>query len=380
MLKEADYYTTVKRATMLSAVSNAFMSVLKLIIGTFANSSALFADGIHSLSDVLTDIFVVVATRYGCQQADHDHPYGHARIETAAVVGVALLVSFAGLGIFIDAVLHVFEPVSVAHGMMVISVVVAVLSVVINEGLFRYMQWVAKRVDSSLLAANAWHNRIDAVSSMVVLLGLAGSFLGYPWLDAIAAMIVGLLIIKMGCWDLGWTSLRELVDTGLAQEVLTAIEAVILRVPGVRSIHQLRTRSMAGHIILDVHVLVDAYLSVSEGHYIGEQVRVQLTEQMDKVTDVTVHIDLENDESEMLSMQLPARHVIMQILEQHWCHLTGFAASQVTLHYVDGCLYIELHLRLADVREDMDVILSAYRTAIAEVEVIENLAILLVAK
>ena len=378
-MDQNDYYSEAKRVTLIGALVNILLAVVKLFVGWFARSHALFADGLHSLSDVVSDFCVLFATRYGSRQADEDHPYGHAKIETVAVVGLALLVSFAGIAIIVDGLDHLLNIDGAMTPPGSITLWVAVISVLVNEALFRYMMSVGKKIDSALLQANAWHNRSDAATSIVVLIGIGGSLLGYPYLDAIASIIVGFFIIKMGCWDLGWAGLRELVDTGLDKEQCDRIREVILQVPGVTSIHQLRTRSMGGRVYLDVHVLVDPYLSVSEGHYVGEQVQTILVDKMAQVMDVTVHVDPEDDEYDEPNKNLPPRDQVVAELSKCWKDLPGYTEAQIRLHYLSGCLQIELLLPFAYSQENVEQLLQDYRTNLQRSTIAQKLFIHFVA-
>ena len=193
-------YQQAKRVTLVSAFFNACLAFGKLLIGFFSGSHGILADGLHSLSDLLTDFLVIVASKYGSQEADDDHPYGHQRIETAATFFLSLLLVVTGTGLLWDSLLHSFSDKAILDGTSAIMMIC--LSLIVNEGLFHYTMHHGKRLDSKLLIANAWHHRSDSMSSFVVLIGLVGNLLGYYFLDAIAASIVGGLIIKMG-WSLG---------------------------------------------------------------------------------------------------------------------------------------------------------------------------------
>ena len=199
-------------------------------------------------------------------------------------------------------------------GLLAMSI--ALISVVSKEAIYQYTASAARRLRSKMLLANAWHSRTDAISSVIVAIGVGGAMAGYPYLDAIAAVAVALMIAKIG-WDLLWKSLQELIDTSLEDDQLEAIRESIIGVHGVHALHMLRTRRSGNDALVDVHILVDPALSVSEGHQIGEQVRNVLIDQMDEVSDVTVHIDPEDDEIASPCDTLPTRAVVMQRLERH---------------------------------------------------------------
>lgn len=335
-------YQLVRRVTLIGALVNALLATSKIILGLVGHSQGLVADGFHSIADLFTDALVILASRLGSQQADLDHPYGHGRIETAATVMLAILLMLTGIGIIGQAVYELIKPVKLSvHSF---TLWVALISILSNEVLFHYTLRAAKKSQSELLRANAWHHRSDAASSLVVLIGITGSLLGYPYLDAIAAIIVGLLIVKMS-WNFGWQSLRELVDTGVDPATLKRIEQTIYTVPGVTALHMLRNRSMAGRVLIDVHVQVASYITVSEGHYIATQVHHQLLSTLDNIEDVTVHIDPENDEESKYIIDLPPRCEFLELLKLKLKHIDAYRhCSEIRLHYLRAKLGVEILL------------------------------------
>ncbi len=348
-------YKATTRVTVVGAVVNFILAIFKIIIGTTGHSHALIVDGIHSFSDLLSDGLVVFAAKHGNQTPDDDHPYGHARIETAfaAVLGGILIA--VGIGIVIDAVErltsgHVLTPES-------ITIWVALLSVLSKEVLYRYTMIYANRFNSSLLKANAWHHRSDAVSSIVVLVGIAGSIAGFPYLDAAAAVIVSMMVAKIG-WEIAKESIEQLVDKGLDPDKVESISAHIAEIPGVKRLHMLRTRQMGAEALLDVHVEVAPHLSVSEGHRIGDEVSKELTREFSDISQVLIHIDPEDDEDSPKSSDLPLRNEIMSDLKQCWDQvMEPRKIEDVVFHYLDGKVRIQVILSLS--------ILSAFDDAIA---------------
>jgi cation diffusion facilitator family transporter len=279
-------------------------------------------------------------------------------------LGLVLLVVAAGIGW--DAVRRLFHPEALlVPG--VIALVVAAASVLAKEALYWYTLAVARRIRSNLLRANAWHHRSDAASSVVVIVGVGGTMAGLPYLDAIAAIGVAFMVAKIG-WDLGWHSLRELVDTALDAETVEAIRKEIAEVDGVHSVHQLRTRRMGPDALVDVHVLVEPRLSVSEGHHISESVRFRLVRRFDEVQDVLVHIDPEDDENATPSINLAPRRAILAALSPHWVAALPPAVTpqRIELHYLDGRVYVELYLPLAVLGHGEGDTMRAALTASAE--------------
>ena len=211
-----------QRVTWVGAIVNLVLAVLKIIVGIFGHSAALVADGIHSLSDLASDFVVLLASKHGSQPADENHPYGHARIETAATVVLGILLMIVAVGIAWDAVERSLTPDAIIRPSM-LAILVAILSLASKEWLYQYTMAVARRIHSKLLEANAWHHRSDAISSVVVLIGVAGAMAGYAVLDAIAAFIVAMMIGHIA-WQLISNSVKELVDTAVDDETQQQID------------------------------------------------------------------------------------------------------------------------------------------------------------
>jgi cation diffusion facilitator family transporter len=339
------HYPAARRATLIGAVINLLLSGIKVVVGVVGHSQALIADGIHSLSDLVSDLLVLVGAKQGEIAADEQHPYGHGRIETLTTVAVGLLLIAVAAGISVSAVQRLFEPALLTQPTPAV-LVAALLSILLKEGLYHYTLRVANRIRSNLLRANAWHHRSDALSSVVVLIGVAGTMAGLDYLDAIAAVIVSLMVAKAGV-ELGWEAVQELIDTGLGQEKLRAIREEIQQVEGVRAMHRLRTRRMGANVLVDLHILVDPRLSVSEGHHIADHVELTLFKQIPDISDVTVHIDPENDEQNRPCTSLPMRNELIQRLAVCWADTPECAyIEDYTLHYLDGELDLEVWLPL----------------------------------
>lgn len=340
------------KATWWGLIVNLLLSIGKLVFGFIGHSQALIADGLHSLSDLVSDGMVLLATHHSNVEADEDHPYGHARYETFATITLAVLLTAVGIGIGVGAVNRLFDYQNIATPTQ-ITLVIAGLSILSKEVLYQYTMVIARRVKSKLLEANAWHHRSDAISSIVVFVGIAGAIWGYPILDSVAAIIVAFMICKIG-WDLGHQSFQELVDTGLEPETLQEMESAILSVDGVKQMHMLRTRRMGHSALADVHILVSPKISVSEGHQISEAVEIALIGQFDEVNDVTVHIDPEDDEhTENSCKHLPLRADILSSLAEYWQDIPETQQLlDTTLHYLDGTVNIELVLPLKIIQSE----------------------------
>jgi len=331
--------------SIVGAITNLILSAVKIIFGYISHSQALIVDGIHSLSDLLSDVLVMFASHHANQEPDDEHPYGHGRFETAATLALGILLLLVALGIGWDTVERLLsnEPVEVPGQLALYA---ALFSILANEALYWYTIIVARRIHSKLLEANAWHHRSDAVSSIVVLIGIGGTQLGISNLDMIAALIVAVMIAKIG-WQLGWQALEELVDKSLDQEEVDNFTNLIEAVDGVHSLHMLRTRKTGHQSAADVHILVDPWLTVSEGHMIAVAVEEELKNKVDHLSDVTVHIDPEDDEEAPNCKDLPLRQEVMQILQNAWDEDEKiFTQAEISLHYLSGKIKIDLVLPL----------------------------------
>lgn len=276
------------RSTMVSVLVNVVLTVVQVLTGLWSGSQALVADGIHSLSDLLSDFVVLLANRHSHKDADEDHQYGHRRFETAASLALGLLLTAVAAAMLWQAVIKITgaEPVPPVHGA---ALGVALFTLVSKEALFRYMLAVAERVRSSMLVANAWHARSDAASSLVVALGIGGNMAGLPLLDPVAALIVGLMVGRMGL-RFGWDALNDLMDRAASHEQIRDIRRALEDTPGVLGVHGLRTRKMGDMIMVDAHLEVDENLTVRQGHEISVLARERVTRDL-PVLDVMTHLD-----------------------------------------------------------------------------------------
>lgn len=341
-MQEARYRET-RLAALVGAVVNLVLAFVKILFGWLGQSQSLLADGVHSLSDLLSDALVWFAARHAKEAPDEQHPYGHGRFETAGTVALGALLGLVGLGVIWDAVERLFAPEQLLTPSS-FTLYVAAFSILANEGLYHYTQYLAQRINSNLLRANAWHHRSDSISSVVVLVGIGGTLAGLPYLDAIAAVLVGVMIVHIG-WNLGWGAMQELVDAGLDEETVAEIRGIIDSVSGVNSIHMLRTRRMGGHASADVHVQVDSWLSVSEGHRIAEVVQMRLINEVEELFDVTVHIDPEDDEINAPCSDLPLRQEAERLLDATCRDIACYGRRQrLLLHYLSGRIDVDLYL------------------------------------
>jgi cation diffusion facilitator family transporter len=359
-ISQEERYIAIRNVTLLAIFLDIVLIIFQVIAGIIGHSQALIAEALHTFSDLISSGITLIAAKYSTQPPDLRHPYGHARFETLATVAVGGLLLLTTAGLLIDAQRRLFDPALLLTPTR-ITIIVAILSIVVQESLYHYTISIAKRVRSPMLRANAWHHRSDAISAGVALIGVVGSMLGFLWLDILATIVIAIMIGYVGL-SLSLPAINELVDTGLPKEELIEIEEIIKSVKGVRSLHQLRTRKMGINILVDIHILLDPRISVSEGHKISTAVRTRLIAEIPEITEVLVHIDVENDEIAKTISKLPSRDEITARLQQHWQSLeVAGAIEQITLHYLSGQLTIDIYLPLTLVQDFKEAQLLSQR-------------------
>lgn len=283
-----DKHQAAKRSTWVSVVVNVFLTITQVVAGVFSGSQGLIADGIHSLSDLVADFVVLFANHHSQKGPDDDHHYGHQRYENAASLVLGGLLLAVGVGMLWSAFQKIQQP-ELIQQVKIVALWVALGALIAKELLFRYMLAVANRVRSSMLIANAWHARSDAAASLVVAVGIIGNLMGYHMLDPLAAMIVGFMVTKMG-WGFSWDALHDLMDRAVDEESLNGIRLTLTETPGVLGWHDLKTRKMGDLILVDVHLEIDAYMTVEQGHDIALEARRRVMERY-PVLNVMTHVD-----------------------------------------------------------------------------------------
>jgi cation diffusion facilitator family transporter len=339
-------YQAGRRVTLIAAGINLFLAILKFAGGVFAHSQALIADAIDSTSDLFSDMAVLYGARQGSRAPDPKHPYGHGRVETLVSVFLGAVLLATAAGISLRSAQRLLNPADIVPPAPA-ALAVAVTAIALKEWIYRYTLRVGRETRSRMLEANAWHQRTDSISSLVVLLGVGGSLLGMPYLDPVAAIGVSVLIARVG-WELLWQSVSELTDAALSRERVAAIRKAIRGIEGVHDLHLLRTRQAGPDALVDVHVQVNPHISVSEGHRIAEHIRERLIEDLDEVSDVLVHIDTEDDQNFERGRTLPLRADVEARIRGELVGLAGAETVQrVLLHYDADRIGVELHLPLA---------------------------------
>ncbi len=333
------------RVTLAGLLLDALLGCLKVVIGIVFFSHALVADGIHSFSDLASDLMVLAVMRFSRQGPDLEHPYGHKRFETLGTVLLGAILIAVAFALVLESVQTLTG--GAGHPVPMWPVLVAAaLSIAGKEWMFRLTRNIGRRIRSDLLLANAWHSRTDALSSVIVFLTAAGAMLGYPWLDAVGAILVAVMVGKIG-WDFAWDSVKELVDTALAPTETRNLRDIAMTTEGVRDVHCLRSRRMANDFLLDIHLQVDPAISVSEGHQIGLKVTERIIESFPHIRDVTFHIDAEDDGhmEDQASSGLPMRSEVIPALEARWKTLIDFQkVGPIRLHYLGEKVSVELFL------------------------------------
>lgn len=289
-MESTDTVLQGRNITIAGLVVNVALSVLKFALGLAGHSQAVVADAVHSLSDMATDVLVLVGLKFWSAPADERHPYGHQRIETIITLAISLLLALVAGGLGWGAIRRLGGPVSCPP--LTVALLGPLVSIIIKETLFRRTRAVGRQIHSPALIANAWHHRSDALSSIPAFIAVAAASANPAWafLDPVGALIVALLILK-AAWEIASPALSELSERGANDEDVRQIAHLAQAVAGVCSVHRIRTRRLGAGWFVDLHVLVDGAISVRAGHDIATQVQHCLLEEGPSVADVTVHIE-----------------------------------------------------------------------------------------
>ncbi len=279
-----------RSVTLVGALVNAILILLKLFAGILGHSQALIADAVHSISDLFTDVVVLLGLRVGRKAPDEEHPFGHARIETlaSAIVGMALIGTALYLGI--ESALNIYRHTE--YHPTNLALFGAGVSIALKEALYHYTVYVGRRLKNQLIIANAWHHRSDSLSSVAVFAGVMGALIKPSWhiLDSFAALLVSFFIVKVGL-EILKNSLREFTDTAPPPEIMKKISNCTRSVDGVKEMHDLRVRVSGGLYQMETHIVVDGNLTVTEGHRIAKEVERCLEEKVEDLDRVIVHVD-----------------------------------------------------------------------------------------
>ena len=289
------------KVTLVGSIGNLVLLTFKFVAGIVGRSAAMTADAVHSLSDFLTDLIVLVFVRVGARPQDASHDYGHGKFETLATLFVALALVGAAIGIIVSGALKLARWLQGETLEMPGSLALwaALLSIVVKEVLFRYTIARGKALESPAVVANAWHHRSDALSSIGAAIGIGGALLlGQKWavLDPLASIVVGAMLVKVA-WDLLKSSTGELTDMSLPEESEREIEDIIRSFPEVTEPHDLRTRRIGNRIAIETHVLMNGDMPLREAHDIVTAIENRIKDRFGPATLVTIHMEPRDSES-----------------------------------------------------------------------------------
>lgn len=280
------------RISNVSIGVNVILSALKMFAGIIAHSSAMISDAVHSLSDVLSTIVVMIGIHISSKAEDADHQYGHERFECVASIILATMLLLTGAGIGISGIKTIMNGVEDIKVPGMLALAAAVISIVVKELMFWYTKKGADKINSGALRADAWHHRTDAMSSVGSLLGIGAARLGFPIFDPLASIVICLFIFK-AAYDIYKDAVDKMVDAAVDEDTLTEMKSLILSQEGVLGIDDIRTRLFGSRYYVDVEIKADSKLSLLEGHDIAERVHDRLEETFPEAKHVMVHVNPE---------------------------------------------------------------------------------------
>lgn len=289
----------IYKVTITGTIVNALLIALKFIAGVFGRSSALVADAVHSLSDFVTDMIVLIFVKIAGKPCDKTHDYGHGKYETFATMIIGMILLLAGIGLMVSGIHHIIDGLNgqILPRPGMIALIIAVISIISKEWLYRLTAGVGLRVKSQAVIANAWHHRSDAISSAGTLAGVAGAmFLGDRWhiLDPVAAVVVSIFIIKSG-YDIMKPSVNELLEGSLPEEDVNEIDRLVRSVPGIVNVHHLRTRHIGNSIAIDLHAKMDGNITLAEAHAIATKAEKVIRQHFGGSTIINIHMEPAKD-------------------------------------------------------------------------------------
>lgn len=288
---EMNFEKTAVRVSAVSIVGNILLSLFKLLAGIFAHSGAMVSDAVHSASDVISSIIVIIGVKLSARDSDDDHPYGHERLECVAAIVLAVILLITGIFIGSSAVENIaagnYEELAIPG---VLALVAAISSIVVKEAMFHYTKYYAVKLDSGAVMADAWHHRSDALSSVGALIGIAGSRMGLPVLDSVASLVICLFIVK-AAYDIFKDAVDKMVDHSCDKETEQALRDCVLAQEGVLGVDMLTTRVFGNKIYADIEISADGSKTLRESHAIAEKVHSTIEQQFPKVKHIMVHVN-----------------------------------------------------------------------------------------
>lgn len=288
---ESEFRKVANKVSLITIAGNVMLSVVKLLAGIIAHSSAMISDAIHSASDVFSTFVVIIGIKLSSKKADREHPYGHERLECVAAIILAMVLFITGLGIGVDAFKNIVQGKYndlQAPGML--ALVAAIVSIVSKEGMYWYTRFYAKKIDSSALMADAWHHRSDAFSSIGALIGICGARLGFPVMDSVASLVIFVFIVK-AAYDIFKDALDKMVDHSCDEETEKQISECVMRNEQVLGIDLLQTRMFGNKIYVDIEIGLPSYYTLEQSHGIAEAVHQEIEHNFPKVKHIMVHVN-----------------------------------------------------------------------------------------
>ena len=288
---ETEFRQVANKVSLITITGNLVLSVMKLMAGIMAHSSAMISDAIHSASDVFSTFVVIIGIRLASKKPDKEHPYGHERLECVAAIILAIVLFITGLGIGIDALNKIlrgnYNDLQVPG---IPALAAAIVSIVSKEGMYWYTRYYAKKIDSSALMADAWHHRSDAFSSVGALIGIGGARLGFPIMDSIASLVIFLFIVKAAL-DIFRDAMDKMVDHSCDEVTEQQIRSCVMKNENVICIDLLQTRIFGNKIYVDVEIQADGSITLQEAHNIAESVHDNIERNFPKVKHIMVHVN-----------------------------------------------------------------------------------------
>ena len=288
---ETEFRNVANRVSLFTIIGNVVLSVIKLLAGIIAHSSAMISDAVHSASDVFSTFVVIIGIKLASKKPDKEHPYGHERMECVAAIVLAMVLFITGLGIGLEAVKNII------HGNYgdlqvpgVLALIAAIVSIVSKEAMYWYTRHYAKKIDSSALMADAWHHRSDAFSSIGALIGIGASRMGFPVMDSIASLVIFVFIVK-AAFDIFKDAIDKMVDHSCDEEIEKQIYECVMKNENVMGIDLLQTRVFGNKIYVDVEIQADASYTLQKAHDIAEAVHDDIEESFPKVKHIMVHVN-----------------------------------------------------------------------------------------
>lgn len=278
------------RVSFISIIINVVLSLLKLIAGIIGNSTAMISDAIHSASDVISTLVVIIGVYISRKKPDRKHQYGHERYECLAAIILSFILCLTGIYIGYTGINSLINKNYNQYDITLVALVAAIISIVVKEWMYHYTIKAAKKINCSALKADAWHHRSDALSSVGALIGIVGSMLGFKFLDPIASLIIALCIIK-AAFDIMKDSFDKMMDVSVDEKLENSIRTIVTEEKGVLRIDDLKTRLFANRIYIDLEIAVDGDQSLNDAHMIAEKIHDKIEDKIKECKHCMVHVN-----------------------------------------------------------------------------------------